>query len=68
LCHLPAIEIISFWDNQIDSKTADYIIDIVKRIPTLKELNLGANLFIDGPEKEERLRNEGYQFRLRFSN
>jgi hypothetical protein len=68
LCRLPNIEFISFWDNQIDSKTADVIISTLKRIPTLKELNLGANLFLDGPEKEEQLRNEGYSFRLRYSN
>jgi hypothetical protein len=66
LCHLPNIEFISFWDNQIDSKTADYIIASLKTIATLKELNLSANLFLDGPEKEEELRKEGYDFRFRF--
>jgi hypothetical protein len=68
LRRLPNIEYISFWDNQIDSKTADVIISTLKTIPTLKELNLGANLFFDGPEKESQLRKEGYSFRLRYSN
>jgi hypothetical protein len=68
LSRLPNIEFISFWDNQIDSKTADVIISTLKRIPTLKELNLGANVFLDGPEKEDELRREGYSFRLRYSS
>jgi hypothetical protein len=68
LRRLPHIEFVSFWDNQIDSKTADVIISTLKTIPTLKELNLGANLFPDGPEKEEELRKEGFSFRLRYSN
>lgn len=66
LCHLPDIEFISFWDNQIDCTTADYIITTLKNIHSLKELNLGANLFLDGPEKEEELRRQGYDFRFRF--
>lgn len=66
LCHLPSIEFISFWDNQIDSRTANYIISTLKNIPSLKELNLASNLFIDGPEKEEELRKEGYGFRFRY--
>ena len=63
---LPALELVSLWDNQMDSTTADYVISELKQIPTLKELVLGGNLFSDGPRKEERLREEGVRFRLRY--
>ena len=65
LC-LPSIEYVSFQDTGLYSELVDYIINQIKYITTLREINMEMNPFQDGEEKEKRLRKEGCTFRWRY--
>ena len=66
LRRLPALEVVSLWDNEMDSEVAEFVVSEFKQIPTLWEVNLVGNLFLNGPRLAERLREEGVRFRLRY--
>jgi len=66
LRRLPALEVVSLWDNQMDRETAEFVLSELKQIPTLWEVNLAGNLFLNGPRLAERLQEEGVLFRLRW--
>jgi hypothetical protein len=66
LRRLPALEIVSLSDNQMDAETAAYVLSELKTVSTLWDVNLAGNLFLNGPHLAEQLREEGVVFRLRY--
>jgi hypothetical protein len=66
LCNMPNMERIVLCDNQMNSDLVEKVIERVKGMSSLRELNVVGNLWFDGPDKVEQLDKEGYTFELRW--